>query len=926
LRRAFICERYRRVSTSHDAREEGPRRVIQLHVNGVAHRVAPRPGESLLVTLRERCGIDSLKDGCRPQGQCGACAAIVDGNARVTCTLPAERADGAEIFTLEGLSPEQRVLCARAFAAAGGSQCGFCIPGIALHATALLRKNPSPTRAEVKKALDLHLCRCTGYVKILDAIDLYARGLRGESIPAPLPDGGVGKPVSRAGADVSPIAGRPYVADLRREGLLHGVVLLSPHARARVESIDTRAASAMPGVVAVVTAADVPGDRIYGIFHRDWPAMIAVGEEVRCASDVLAAVAAESEAEARAALATIAVTYTPLAPTLEPEEALRESARRINPHHDNLLSRSIVRRGDVDAAFAASAHVVSEVFHTQRIEHLFLEPESCLAEPLSDGRLHVVSQGQGVFDDRRQIAALLAEPEDRVYVELAPTGGAFGGKEDLSIQAHAALLARKTGRPVRVTLSRDESVRMHPKRHPMRLAYAMGCDTEGRLTAVRARILGDSGAYASVGGKVLERAAGHACGPYRVAAVDIESIAVYTNNPPCGAMRGFGVNQTSFAVEGCLDRLAAKVGIDGWEMRFRNIVRVGDALATGQVLGKSVGLERTLLVVKDAYDTARREGRAVGVACGYKNAGLGNGVVERAGVRLAVAKEAPFTVDLVTGFTEMGQGHHQVLAQMASEITGLPSSLFRPITDTTAPVVCGQTTGSRATLLGGHAAIAAAEKLRDALRLVGASSGPEPRATAERCEETLAHLASQVFDGETVIDDTTAVDLDPPVGQPIKTHTTYGFATQVAILDAAGRVEKLIAAHDVGRAINPLQCAGQIEGAVCMGLGYALTEELPCPDGFPADTTMRGIGALRAADMPEIEVILIEEPEPEGPFGAKGVGEIGLVPTAGAVAAALAAFEGKYRDRLPMKDSAAARATTAGRYAARRKQRREDPR
>ncbi|HTN52775.1 MAG TPA: molybdopterin cofactor-binding domain-containing protein, partial [Anaeromyxobacter sp.] len=503
------------------------------------------------------------------------------------------------------------------------------------------------------------------------------------------------------------------------------------------------------------------------------------------------------------------------------------------------------------------------------------------------------SQGQGIFDDRRQVAAVLGEPEDRVRVDLVPNGGAFGGKEDMSIQAQTALLARMTGRPVRLVLSREESIRMHPKRHPITMTYTVGCDAEGRLTAVRARLLGDSGAYASVGGKVLERAAGHACGPYKVPAVDIESIAAYTNNPPCGAMRGFGVNQTSFAIEGCMDLLARKAGLDGWEMRFRNALRIGDPFTTGQVLEKSVGLEKTLLAVKDAWRSARAAGKAVGIACGVKNSGIGNGAIEKGKVRLVVEQDG--TVALHAGFTEMGQGLLTVLIQCAAEVTGLPAPVFRPRVDTKFELGAGQTTGSRATLLGGRAAVDAAAKLK---------------ADLDR-GQTLGDLAGREYAGEITIDDTTAPGTTR--NGKVKTHTAFGWATQVVVLDAAGKLEKVIAAHDVGRAINPQQCAAQIEGSVHMGLGYALTEELPCKDGMPVTFKLRDIGVLRAQHMPEVEVMLVEDPEPEGPFGAKGVGEIGLVPTAGAVAGALEAFDGVRRTRLPMKDSPAARAINVGR-------------
>ena len=610
---------------------------------------------------------------------------------------------------------------------------------------------------------------------------------------------------------------------------------------------------------------------------------------------MLAAVAADTPRLAREAAALVAVEYEPLPPVLDPAEAIKPGAPQVNPRHDNVLSVTRYARGDVKAALAASAHVVRDTWTTQRIEHLFLEPEACLARPLPDGRLHVYSQGQGIFEDRRQIASVLGEPEERLFVELAPNGGAFGGKEDMTIQAQTALLARLTGRPVRIELSREESIRMHPKRHPLTMSYTVGCDAEGRLTAAKIDILGDSGAYASVGGKVLERAAGHACGPYRMPALEVEAIAAYTNNPPCGAMRGFGVNQTSFAIEGCLDLLAARVGLDGWEMRWRNIVRVGDLTTTGQALEKSVGAEKTLLAVKPAYDAARARGRAVGIACGMKNSGLGNGAIEYGKCRLVV--EPGGGVELHTGFTEMGQGLLTILTQCAVEVTGLPAAAFRPQVNSRFELGCGQTTGSRATMLAGRATIDAAEKLKADL-----DAG-----------RTLSDLVGNVYAGEVRIDDTTAAG-ELKNGK-IKTHTAYGFATQVAVLDEKGAVEKVIAAHDVGRAINPQQCEAQIEGAVHMGLGYALTEELPCKDGMPVTFKLREIGVLRAQHMPEVEVILVEEPEPEGPFGAKGVGEIGLVPTAGAVAGALAAFDGVRRMRLPMKDSPAARAINVGRIA-----------
>ncbi len=867
------------------------RLTIEFKLNGESVSVRPDEGETLLETLRERCGILSTKDGCQPQGQCGCCLAIVDGKAKVTCAMSADKAAGKDIVTLEGVPREERETMAQAFVAAAGLQCGFCIPGFALRAKHLLDKNPEPTRDEIAKAIDGNLCRCTGYVKIVDAIELMAKARRGEPIPEPVDDGRVGQSLARyQGADMT-LGVRPYVDDMVRESMLHGAVLLSPHPRARLRSIDTSKAEALEGVVTIATAADVPGNRWYGLIHADWPGFVAIGETTRCVGDFIAVVAAEDERVARRAAKLIEVDFEVLEPVLDPEASIADGAPQVNPTYPNKLAETSFTRGDVDAALAASAHVVEGDWQTQRIEHLYLEPESALAVPRDDG-IHLYTQGQGIFDDRRQVASFLGVPEDEIFVELVPNGGAFGGKEDMSIQAHSALLCKMTGRPVRVTLDREESIRVHPKRHPLKMHFEVGCDAQGRLTAVRARMIGDTGAYASVGAKVLERAAGHACGPYRVEHVDIEAITAATNNPPCGAMRGFGANQSNFAIEGCIDMLAEKVGLDGWQIRMLNAVEVGDMFTTGQIYEKSVGVKKTLEAVKDRYYEAKKDGRAVGIACGIKNTGIGNGAKEWGKSRLVIEDDG--TISLYNGYTEMGQGLLTVLVQCAVEVTGLPASIFRPKVDATYVLSCGQTTGSRATLFSGRAVEGAARKLDADLK----------------AGKKLGDLVGEVYACEVLIDDTTPPGVKT---DKIKTHTAFGFATQVCILDEKGRVDQFIAAHDVGRAINPALCEGQLEGSVHMGLGFALTEDLPCANGMPVTFKLRDIGVLRARDMPEVECILVEEHEPEGPFGAKGVGEIGLVPTAGAVAGALAAFDGIRRYKLPMKDSPAAKAISVGR-------------
>ena len=856
---------------------------MEFMLNGKPACADVQGDEHLLDVLREQCGVTSVKDGCAPEGSCGACTVLVDGKAVVSCAQKAARFAGREIITQEGLPEDERALWAESFVAAGASQCGFCSPGVVMKAEALLRKNPGPTRAQVAGALAGNLCRCTGYVKIIDGVLIAAAAKQGARIPAPGGSGRVGTRTARYQGRELALGDKPYINDLTMPGMLHGALRFSDHPRARIVSVDTSRAKAYPGVTAVLTAAHAPGERIQGELTQDWVQIYAAGETTRYVGDVLALVAAETRAAARAAAALVDVEYEVLEPVTSPSAALAPGAPLLHPRSPgNVLSLSQVKRGDVDSALAGAAHVVTETFQTQWIEHAFLEPESALAYPDGDGGLHFYTQGQGIWSDRRQVAGLLGLPEDKVRATLVSNGGAFGAKEDLNVQGHAALLAWHTGRPVKLTLSRAESLRFHVKRHPLTMTYTVGCDVQGRLLGLRARIVGDTGAYASVGDKVLERAAGHACGGYRFPAVDVEARAVYTNNVPCGAMRGFGANQVNFALEGMLDRLAEKVGIDGWDIRWLNAVETGDVFGTGQRLGPGVGLRKTLLAVKDAY----KEARFAGIGCAVKNTGVGNGLAEYGRAVLRVG--AGGTVTLFHPWTEMGQGVHTVLRQILCEELGFAPAQVTVEVDTCYELGCGQTTASRGTVLGGRAVIDAAAKLR-----------------ADLAGKDLADLAGREYHGEVCVDWTT------PVGAAVEnpvTHFAYGWATQVVILGDDGSIEKVVAAHDVGKVINPMLLEGQIEGAVHMGLGHALSEEYVAEDAFPVTTTLKSLNIIPPAGMPPVDCIFVEEPQPEGPYGAKGVGEIGLVPTAGAVAGALHAFDGIHRTRLPMKDSAAARA------------------
>ena len=850
--------------------------MAEFTVNGQTVSVGDHH-DHLLAALRDELRITSPKDGCSPSGQCGCCTVLIDGKARISCQTSLEKAAGAEITTLEGVNEAERQRMADTFAAHGALQCGFCTPGIVMRTVALLGRDKETTREDAARHLGAHLCRCTGYVKILDAVESLAAG----ETPVAITEGGVGgRSVKYEGQELS-LGDRGFIDDMEPEGCLHGAVVLSEHARADIMAIDPADALAMPGVIAVLTADDVPGELRSGLIHKDWPAFIPVGGRTSYLGDVVALVVADTRAQARAATSAVTVTYDVHEPLTDPAAALASDEDAVWTLPGNELSRSTYARGDVDEALARSAHVARQTFQTQRIDHAFLEPESTLAVPTigADGStesLYVYSGGQGVWDDRNDIARMLDVSTEQVTVELVSNGGAFGGKEDMSNQGQTALAAWLLGRPVKTTFSREESFLVHTKRHPIRMEYKVGCDADGKLLAVKARMIGDSGPYASVGMKVLERAAGHASGPYVTETIDIDAVAVRTNNSVCGAFRGFGANQAQFAMEGMMDRLAEMAGISGWEIRSRNVVEPGVVWGPGQIMDDGcLGARACLDAVKPAWDAAVAAGNPVGMGLGLKNSGLGNGANEVS--RSTVRFDPDGTIEVRHCWTEMGQGIHTVARQVAVEELGVEPDRIKVVVDTTRELGAGQTTGSRGTVMG-------AGSVADACR----------NAMAGGCEEGVEYEGVYVVDWTNSIND----GLENPV-----IHSTFGYAAQLVELDPeTGEIAKVVAAHDVGRAVNPLLCEGQIEGAVHMGLGYALTEGFPCDEhGKPLNETLRSLDIIRPKDMPPTEVILVESPDPNSPYGIKGVGEIGLVPTAGAVAAALHTHDGEWRHELPMR-------------------------
>ena len=827
-----------------------------------------------LGALRDELEILSAKDGCSPSGQCGCCTVIMDGKARISCQLSVERAEGSSIQTLEGIDPEEIDRMGQTFAACGALQCGFCTPGIMVRTKVLVdKKGEKLEREYAARHLGAHLCRCTGYIKILDAVECLAKG----ELPDLGEETGIGASQIKYEAEDLAIGRRPFIDDLEAEGLLHGAFKLSDHARAEIISIDVAKAEAHQGVVRVITAADVPGELKVGLIHKDWPVFIPVGGRTSYLGDVIAMVVAETREIARSAAELIDVSYSELPPITNPIEAIRSEENAVWGLDGNILSTSTYQRGDVDAAWAECTHVVSETFQTQRVDHAFLEPESTLATFDTEQKLYIYSGGQGIWDDRNDIARVLGIDQKELTVELVSNGGAFGGKEDMSNQAQTALAAWLLQKPVKTTLSREESFLIHTKRHPIRLEYKAGCDVEGKLKALSVQMVGDSGPYASVGMKVLERAAGHAGGPYVIPNIEVEAVAARTNNSVCGAFRGFGANQAQFAMEGVMDRLAEMAGISGWEIRNRNVITSGSTWGPGQIMDDgALGARACLEAIKPAYDQAILAGRAVGVGLGLKNSGLGNGFKEIAKAVIRFTENG--RVQVRHCWTEMGQGVHTVALQVAAEELGVSPELIDVLVDTSRELGAGQTTGSRGTLMGAGAVQDACLKAIEGGRKIGID-----------------------YEGEYRVDWTNS--LAENVANPI-IHSTFGYAAQLVIIDpASGKIERVVAAHDVGKAVNPLLCEGQIEGAVHMGLGYALTEGFPCDEvGRPKNLTLKSLNIIRPKDMPDVDVILVESPEPNSPYGIKGVGEIGLVPTAGAVAAALQAHDGLWRNELPMEN------------------------
>ncbi len=834
---------------------------------------SPERDTTLLDYLRNTLHLTGTKDGCS-EGACGACSVIINGKLRKACTQKLYKLDGASVITIEGLSEREKRIYSYAFIEAGAVQCGFCTPGMIMAAKALLDANPSPSREDVKKALRGNICRCTGYVKIENAVLLASDLLsKGGTVPEENEDTALSGDMARIDANEKALGTGVYTDDIHVEGMLYASALRSPEPRIRLKAIDTEEAEKEEGFVAVIKASDV-SNNIHGHLLADWPVLIQEGKTSAYKGDALCLVVAKTEEALKRIKEKIRIEYEKLDGVYTPEEALEE---RIHVHEgvSNVMDHEHISRGDAEKALSESTYIVDKTYTTPFTEHAFMEPECAVAMPEDDG-VFIYTSDQSVYDDQREIARMLSIPKDKVHVRATLVGGGFGGKEDMSVQHHAALAAYLLKSPVKVKLTRQESLEVHPKRHPMTIHIRLGGDKNGRIKGMKAEILADTGAYASLGGPVLQRACTHASGPYNFQNFEVDGKAMYTNNVPAGAFRGFGVTQSCFAMESAMDEMAALTGLDPFEIRMLNALKPGDVMPNGQIAGPDTGIIECLEAVRDAYYSSQR----TGIALAMKNSGVGVGVPDAGRCTLSVEDGK---IHIRSSAACMGQGIGTVMLQIAAQTLSMPRNAFIvEAPDTSRTPDSGTSTASRQTAFTGEAVRLASLKLKDALGKGSLSSLEGQEFSAE-------------FDFRT--DPITSTKQNPV------SHLAYSYSAQVAELDEERRVRKITAACDAGTVINMKAIEGQIEGGVLMGMGYALTEDFITENGI-VKSKYATLGLLRTTDRPEIETKLVHASgKLPSSYGAKGVGELCTIPTAPAIANAYRRLDGIERCTLPLSDT-----------------------
>ena len=914
---------------------------MNFRLNGKNISIEILQNEMLADLLRLRLGLTGTKVGCN-EAECGSCTVLVDGEPVLSCLYPAMKVDGCDVLTIEGLSPLNHDVeenakpdliktlhpLQQAFVLQGAVQCGFCIPGQIMTAFGLLQRNPDPSEAEIRHALKDTLCRCGGYPSIIRAIQKAAKHLQNKdyadlivadlgttTLNSGFEFGVIGTPHVRPDAVEKVIGKTKFSDDLFFEGMLHARVKRAGVPHAIVKSINIDKLLDLPDVAAVLTAKDIPGENRHGVVIPDWPVLIGVGERVCYVGDAIVIVAAETREIASIALDLIDVEYELLDIVSEPRQARQPSSPQLH-ESGNLLKHIKVRKGDVQTGFEAADMLIEKNYQTVTTEHAFIEPECSIARLTDDGRVEIYVGSQIPYADRSQVARTLGWDEERVRVIGQSIGGGFGGKEDIAGQIHAALLAQATGRPVKLLFDRRESLLVHPKRHATQIRVKIGVKEDGQITAIETELYGDTGAYASLGEKVMTRATTHSSGPYQVPHVRADCYAMYTNNPPAGAFRGFGVTQSCFAIESLIDELADKLNIDPVQFRLQNALEIGSVTNTGQILRESVGLIECITRVYEEMQrlsgVAPFEARQVsdaphlirswGFAIAYKNTGLGGGAPDKATAEVELYPDGD--VEVRSSSAELGQGLLTVLQMVVAEELNMPISSVRVLlSDTDLTPDGGPTTASRQTYVTGNAARGAAQTLRQAIATTIAEKYDCPPDEVKFIEG-LAHVNGLSIPLGEIVADMKSEGREPlvtyeywapetnPLGENGDMHFAYSFAAQAAEVEVNKhtgevRVMRVIAANDVGKAINPLGLQGQVEGGVVMGLGNALTEHFIVECGQVITDRLARYRIPSIIQSPEIVSIVVEHPTAAGPYGAKGVGELSSIPTTPAITNAI---------------------------------------
>lgn len=892
--------------------------MIQLTVNGKTV-ISNDPDKTLLRFLRDDLYLIGAKDGCS-RGQCGTCTVIVNGKAVRSCTRKMKSLEGAMVETIEGLAEGDNLHPIQiAFLKRHAYQCGFCTPGIIMATKALLDSNPHPTDDEIKHSLRFNICRCTGYVQIIEAIRLAIDIIDGKE-KADLYDcrGWVGEsPVTKNG--IERVTGKAlFTDDFKLENSLEGKLVFPEYPHAKILSIDTSEAMKQPGVVFIATHKDIPGYKFFS--QTDYPQQILAIDKVRFIGDPIAIVYAETEQQAYDAMKYIHVEYEVLPVIKTAKQGYEEDSIRVHEEYPNKYDGTSISKGNVEKGFTESDIIVEEDISTQIVEHGSLEPDVATAQVDDMGRVVVYGPGQNPTIIRAEVAAALGVELNKIRTITRPSGGAFGKREIQVCHIFAALGTFLTKRPVRVILSRNEVNVYTSKRHAIYFHYKVGANKDGKLMAMQTHSISDAGAYSSHGDFLMCCASAMGSGPYDIPNVDFNSYAVFTNKVIGGSFRGFGSTQVAVAVEIIIDRIAEKCGISPFKIRRINGLDIGKQTPSGQIIEYSCGFNAALDVIekelmKDGIPQPSAPGKKVGlgIAGSFKNIGDGRGMEEGFGARIHLTNDGK--LELLTGAMELGQGHDTTICQIAAQTLGVNYNDINIgiVDDDVSPYSISSTSGSKTTYMSGNAVRTCCIKFKDKmLSYVGEKAGISDKfldcdttgvfdyrkdgtykisfadigkmleENGDSMEEEHYYSSGQTFPPKAKGDN---------IEQDIINHrmfNAYIFAAQAAIVEVdeeTGKVDviRVYAADDCGRAINPALAKGQITGAVMMGVGYALSEKFVVEDGYNVTKEYGDLGIPKFTDAPDICPFLIEEIYPLGPFGAKGLGEVALNPTAPAI-------------------------------------------